>query len=119
LTGIKGVEVAGLGAAPFGGMILSDLGAEIIRVDRIPGTPANDPGAVKDSFVDRGRRSISLNLKSQVGREVLLKLVERADVLIEAFRPGVAERLGFGPDACLLRNPRLVYSRMTGWGQME
>ncbi len=117
LKGIKVVEVAGLGAAPFGGMILSDLGAEITRVDRIPASAANEPGSTKDSFVDRGRRSIALNLKSQVGCDVLLKLVERADVLIEAFRPGVAERLGFGPDACLSRNPRLVYARMTGWGQ--
>jgi alpha-methylacyl-CoA racemase len=111
LSGIRVIEVAGLAAAPFGCMMLADMGADVLRVDRI-GTPAQPADALS-----RGRRSVALNLKSPEGTELLLRLADGADVLVEAFRPGVAERLGFGPDVCLARNPRLVYARMTGWGQ--
>ena len=117
LSGVKVIEVAGLGAAPFCAMILADMGAQVIRVDRVPSMQGDDPGAAKDSFVDRGRRSVSLNLKTSAGLAALHRLIATCDVVIEAFRPGVAERLGFGPDACLQLNERLVYGRMTGWGQ--
>lgn len=117
LSGIKVIEVAGLGAAPFCGMMLADFGAEVIRIDRTPGHQGDDPGATKSSFVDRGRRSIALDLKSEEGVSALLQLVKKSDVFFEAFRPGVAERLGFGPETCLALNERLVYGRMTGWGQ--
>lgn len=112
LDGTRVVEVASLAPAPFGCMVLSDLGADVIRVDR-PGTPSASGADV----LGRGRRSIRLNLKDPDGVDVLLRLVSESDVLVEAFRPGVAERLGFGPGPCLERNPRLVYARMTGWGQ--
>jgi alpha-methylacyl-CoA racemase len=111
LSGINVIEVAGLAAAPFGCMMLADMGADVLRVDRL-GTPAQPADALS-----RGRRSVAINLKSPEGTGLLLRLTEKADVLVEAFRPGVAERLGFGPDVCLARNPRLVYARMTGWGQ--
>jgi alpha-methylacyl-CoA racemase len=111
LTGIRVIELAGLGAAPYAGMMLADMGAEVIRVDRMPLPPA-----IPDVLA-RSRRFIGLDLKQPAGREALLRLVEQADVLIEGFRPGVAERLGCGPDDCRSRNPRLVYGRMTGWGQ--
>jgi alpha-methylacyl-CoA racemase len=113
LAGVRVIEIAGLGAAPYTAMLLSDLGAEVVRVDR-PGTRAE--GADRYAL-SRGRRSITVDLKRREGLGTLLRLVERADVLIEGFRPGVAERLGFGPQACLDRNARLVYGRMTGWGQ--
>jgi alpha-methylacyl-CoA racemase len=105
------LEFAGLGPAPFCGMLLSDLGADVLRIDR--------PGAVYDRFTveARGRRSLVLDLKNPAGRETALRLAEKADALIEGFRPGVMERLGLGPDVALARNPRLVYGRMTGWGQ--
>ncbi len=116
LTGIRVIEVAGLGPGPFCGMVLADLGAEVVRVDR--------PGATVLGFRDplrqvlhRGRRMVCIDLKSTDGAGTLLALVERADVLIEGFRPGVMERLGLGPEVCLERNPRLVYGRITGWGQ--
>src|ERR1700712_3130986 len=125
LAGIRVVELAGIGPAPFGCMLLADLGAEVIRVERA--MPANWRATVDDGgrsqsdasryVPHRGRKSIELDLKSDEGREALLRLIERADVLVEGFRPGVAERLGAGPDVCLARNPRLVYARMTGWGQ--
>lgn len=117
LAGINVVEVAGLGAAPFGVMMLAQFGARVIRVDRIPTGASSDPGSAKDSLVDAGRESIALDLKSPAALEVLLTLIKGADVLIEAFRPGVAERLGFGPDICQSLNPGLIYARMTGWGQ--
>jgi alpha-methylacyl-CoA racemase len=132
LAGIKVVEVAGLAAAPFGCMILADLGADVLRVDRrssprtLPGTPQRtgqqtgqrtDRSAAASDPLSRGRRSIALDLKTAEGIAILLQLADTADVLVEAFRPGVAERLGFGPDVCLGRNPALVYARMTGWGQ--
>jgi alpha-methylacyl-CoA racemase len=112
LADLRIIELAGLGAGPYCGMMLADMGAEVVRVERMP--PAR--AAVPDPLL-RNRTSIALNLKSAAGIEVLLKLAEGADALFEAFRPGVAERLGFGPDTCLARNPRLVYGRMTGWGQ--
>ncbi len=114
LTGLKVIELAGIGPAPFCGMMLADCGAEVIRVERA--SAAADSPAPVDPLL-RNRRSVALNFKNPAASEVLLKLVESADVLIEGFRPGVTERLGVGPDACLARNPRLVYGRMTGWGQ--
>jgi len=111
LHGTRILELAGLGAAPYAGMMLSDMGAEVIRIERMPPPPAFP------DVLARGRRSIALDLKQPQGLQVLLELVGHADALIEGFRPGVAERLGFGPDICLERNPRLVYGRMTGWGQ--
>jgi alpha-methylacyl-CoA racemase len=111
LGGVRVVELAGLGPGPFACMLLADMGAEVIRVDR-PG------GVIRGADAHgRGRRSIVLNLKEQAAVEVLLALVDTADVLVEGFRPGVAERLGVGPLVCHARNPRLVYGRMTGWGQ--
>lgn len=113
LTGIRVIEMAGMGPAPYAAMLLSDLGAEVIRVDR-PGPVAP---RVEKYALSRGRRSITIDLKNDDGLVVLRRLVEGADVLIEGFRPGVAERLGLGPYVCLDLNPRLVYGRMTGWGQ--
>jgi alpha-methylacyl-CoA racemase len=111
LQGVKVLEIAGLAAAPLGCTILADLGADVLRVDRVGGRGiAQDP-------LSRSRRSIALDLKSAAGIEILLRLASSHDVLVEAFRPGVAERLGFGPAVCAERNPRLVYARMTGWGQ--
>ncbi|CAM5674858.1 CoA transferase [Streptomyces spiroverticillatus] len=115
LTGVRVVELAGIGPGPFAAMCLADLGADVVRVDRPGGTAlAVDPA--KD-LTNRGKRSVLVNLKDLQGPERVLDLVERADILIEGYRPGVAERLGVGPDACLARNPKLVYGRMTGWGQ--
>ena len=114
LAGLKIVEVAGLGAGPYCGMMLADMGAEITRIERMPLLPLRTP--LPDPL-SRSRRSVALDLKKPEGVAALLKLVDGADALFEAFRPGVAERLGFGPDTCLARNPRLVYGRMTGWGQ--
>jgi alpha-methylacyl-CoA racemase len=113
LNGVKIIEIAGLGAAPYGCMMLADMGAEVVRVDRIGG----DPNTPEVSPLLRNRRSVALDLKQSAGRELVLAMVQKADILIEAFRPGVAERLGIGPDDCLARNARLVYGRMTGWGQ--
>jgi alpha-methylacyl-CoA racemase len=120
LSHLTVIELAGIGPGPFACMVLADLGATVWRVDRLPGPPSR--GGLEDlmrndSIVDRGRRSIALNMKDPRGVEAVLRLVERADVLIEGFRPGVAEKLGLGPEACRARNPRLVYGRMTGWGQ--
>jgi alpha-methylacyl-CoA racemase len=112
LAGIRVVEFAGLGAAPFCGMLLSDLGADVVRIDR---PDADSPGAF--SLISRGRRSVALDLKSALGIDQSLALLGRADALLEGFRPGVMERLGLGPEIVLARNPRLVYGRMTGWGQ--
>jgi alpha-methylacyl-CoA racemase len=107
------VELVGIGPGPFCGMVLGDLGADVIEVDRIGGQGPAEPS----SFVRRGRRSLALDLKRPEAVDVLLRLLDRADVLIDPFRPGVTERLGIGPDVCLDRNPRLVYGRMTGYGQ--
>jgi alpha-methylacyl-CoA racemase len=112
LAGIKIIELAGIGPGPFCGMLLSDLGAEVIRVDRAGGS-SNRPKDV----LTRGRKSIAVDLKSAEGKAVILKLCESADALFEGFRPGVTERLGLGPEDCMAANPKLVYGRMTGWGQ--
>jgi alpha-methylacyl-CoA racemase len=112
LSGLKVLEFAGIGPGPFCGMLLSDLGADVVRIDR--------KGAGRSSPADvtaRGRRSVALDLKSPAAVETCLKLMESADGIIEGFRPGVMERLGLGPDVALARNPKLVYGRMTGWGQ--
>ena len=119
LEGIKIIEIAGIGPGPFCAMLLADMGADLIRVERapsgnlLPGDPDNPPLDV----LNRGRRSIAVDLKSPEGAEVVLRLVESADGIFEGFRPGVAERLGIGPDDCAARNPKIVYGRMTGWGQ--
>ena len=113
LAGVSVVELAGIGPAPFAAMVLADLGADVVRVDR-PGVPN---AVARMDVLNRGRRSVAVDLKSPAGAEVVLRAAARADALIEGFRPGVAERLGVGPDACLARNPQLVYGRMTGWGQ--
>jgi alpha-methylacyl-CoA racemase len=115
LAGLRVVELAGIGPAPFCAMLLGDLGADVVRVDRPGGTVV--PGTGGRDLMNRNKRSITVDLKNDRGPEVVLRLVEQADVLIEGYRPGVAERLGVGPDECLKRNPGLVYGRMTGWGQ--
>jgi len=112
LSGIKIIELAGIGPGPFCGMMLADMGAEVIRVDR-----AGKGGRHGVDVLTRGRKSIAVDLKSAEGKEVILKLCESADGLFEGFRPGVTERLGLGPAECMARNPKLVYGRMTGWGQ--
>ena len=112
LSGLRIVEFAAIGPVPFAAMLLADMGADVVRIVR-PGTPALD----KRDIVERGRRVVSADLKSADGRESVLMLLEHADVLLEGFRPGVMERLGLGPDVALARNPRLIYGRMTGWGQ--
>jgi alpha-methylacyl-CoA racemase len=117
LEGIRIVELAGIGPAPFAGMMLADAGADIIRIDRSERAiypPHSEPHV---DLLNRGRRSVAVDLKHPEGVSLVLQLVERADGLMEGFRPGVAERLGVGPDVCLGRNPKLVYGRMTGWGQ--
>jgi alpha-methylacyl-CoA racemase len=117
LAGVKIVELAGIGPGPFAGMMLSDMGADIIRVDRAQQVnPATFDKTNREPLY-RGRRSIGVDLKKPEGVELVLRLVEGADALFEGFRPGVTERLGLGPDVCLARNPKLVYGRMTGWGQ--
>ncbi|MHB1432998.1 MAG: CaiB/BaiF CoA transferase family protein, partial [Streptosporangiaceae bacterium] len=115
LDGIRVIEIASLAPAPFGCMILSDLGADVLRVERAEAC-GPDAAAPVDPLT-RGRRSIGLNLKDPAGVDLLLRLAETADVLVEGFRPGVAERLGFGPLECARRNPGLIFARMTGWGQ--
>ena len=115
LKGMKVLEVGGVGPGPFCGQMLSDMGADVIRLDR--------RGAkgflIKPEFNinNRGRRSVALDLKTSEGVEIVLNLVKKADALIEGFRPGVMEHLGLGPEECWARNPKLVYGRMTGWGQ--
>jgi alpha-methylacyl-CoA racemase len=116
LSGVKVIEIAGIGPGPFAAMMLADMGADVIRVDRAQAvTGAFD--APNKEVLNRGRRSVGIDLKAADGVETLMRLVEQADALIEGFRPGVAERLGIGPDDCHARNPKLVYGRMTGWGQ--
>src|SRR5580693_3320898 len=112
LSGLKIVEFAGIGPGPFCEMLLSDLGADVVRIDRIGGR-----GGAKTDITARGRRSVALDLKDPAAVETALKLIDRADAVFEGFRPGVMERLGLGPDVALKRNPKLVYGRMTGWGQ--
>ena len=113
LNGFTVIELAGIGPAPMGGMMLADMGAEVIRIER---ANAADLKQLKDVSA-RGKKSVVLNLKQPEGVETLLRMVENADVLIDPYRPGVCEKLGIGPDVCLARNPRLVFARMTGWGQ--
>lgn len=117
LAGLRVVEMAGIGPVPFAAMLLADMGAEVIRIDRpeASGLGIERPSAY--NFTARGRRSVAIDLKQQDGVGCALDLIGRADALIEGFRPGVMERLGLGPDLCLARNPRLVYGRVTGWGQ--
>jgi alpha-methylacyl-CoA racemase len=119
LKGIRVVEMVGLGPCPFAAMMLADMGAEVIRIDRqqTGGTTPYPMQGTKFDVMARGRRSLALDLKQPEGRELALHLVAQADALIEGFRPGVMERLGLGPDVCLERNPKLVYGRVTGWGQ--
>lgn len=117
LGGIRIVELAGIGPAPMCAMLLADLGADVIRIDRTMPSELGVQRPLKFNLTLRGRKAIALDLKSDDGKQTVLDLVERTDVLIEGFRPGVTERLGLGPDDCLKRNPRLVYGRMTGWGQ--
>jgi alpha-methylacyl-CoA racemase len=113
LSGFKIIELAGIGPAPMGGMMLADMGAEVIRIER-PG--AADP-KVAEPISGRNKKSVVLDLKQDAGKAALMALIEQADALIDPYRPGVCEKLGFGPDACLARNPKLVFARMTGWGQ--
>jgi alpha-methylacyl-CoA racemase len=115
LSGVRVVELAGIGPGPFAGMLLADLGADVVRVDRPVADPV--PDGYRLDVVNRGKRSIALDLKSPTDLETARRLIGDADVLIEGFRPGVMERLGLGPDDCAELNPRLVYGRMTGWGQ--
>lgn len=114
LSGMTFVEMAGIGPGPFSGMLFADMGAEVISIDRASNTSG---AALPPDCTRRGKKSIAVNLKSEEGIETVLKLLETADVIFEGFRPGVMERLGLGPDVCLARNPKLVYGRMTGWGQ--
>jgi alpha-methylacyl-CoA racemase len=116
LAGLRVIELAGIGPAPFAGMLLADLGADVLRVDRI-GAPPAVPGDPRHDLLGRGKRSVALDLKQPAAVELVRTLVTRAAVLVEGFRPGVAERLGVGPAECRAANPRLVYGRMTGWGQ--
>jgi alpha-methylacyl-CoA racemase len=120
LTGVRVIEMAGIGPGPFCAMMLADMGAEVLRVERkpVPGAapdPVFNPG--RAGVLNRGRRSVALDLKAPGAVDAVLALVEKADALLEGFRPGVMERLGLGPEVCEGRNPRLVYGRMTGWGQ--
>jgi alpha-methylacyl-CoA racemase len=115
--GIKILEFQGIGPGPFCTMMLSDMGADVVRIDRSQNVHGGDPAKPSLDFLARGRRSAGFDLKSPEAVEAVLRLVEQADALVEGFRPGVMERLGLGPEVCLERNPRLVYGRMTGWGQ--
>ncbi len=116
LHGVKVVELAGIGPGPFAAMLLADLGADVVRVDRVGrGSPLT--GDPRHDLLNRGKRSVAVDLRTGPGRELVLALAGRADALVEGYRPGVAERLGVGPIEVLARNPRLVYARMTGWGQ--
>lgn len=116
LHGLRVVELAGIGPGPFAGMLLADLGADVVRVDR-PGPPHPLAGDLRHDLLGRGKRVVVADLKTEAGRELVRGLAERADLLIEGYRPGVTERLGLGPQELLARNPALVYGRMTGWGQ--
>lgn len=117
LAGLKIIEIAGIGPGPFTAMMLADMGADVVRVDRSQNVGGGDPAAPPADISNRGRRSIGVDLKHPDGVETVLSLAEQADGLIEGFRPGVMERLGLGPDDVLARNPKLVYGRVTGWGQ--
>ena len=117
LSGYRIIEIAGIGPGPFAAMMLADMGAEVIRVERAQSVRGPAPETAHWDVLLRGRKNIAIDLKNPQGVEALLQLVEKADALIEGFRPGVMERLGIGPDVCAKRNPKLVFGRMTGWGQ--
>ena len=117
LHGLKIVELAGIGPCPMCAMLLAELGADVVRIDRVTDSGLGIDMAPEDHLLNRSRPSIAIDLKHPTGTETVLRLVERADALIEGFRPGVTERLGLGPEDCAARNPRLVYGRVTGWGQ--
>jgi alpha-methylacyl-CoA racemase len=117
LNDLRVVELAGIGPAPFACMLLADLGATVIRIERLSGAGGTFKAEPRYQVTLRGRPALGVDLKSEAGRALVLQMVEQADLLVEGFRPGVTERLGLGPDACLARNPKLVYGRMTGWGQ--
>ena len=117
LSGYRVIELAGIGPAPMCAMLLSDMGADVVRIDRLADAGLGVQVQTKYSLLNRGRRSVALDLKRPEANDTVLRMVEKADALIEGFRPGVMERLGLGPDVCLARNPKLVYGRMTGWGQ--
>src|SRR3954454_6885356 len=117
LKGVTIIEMPDIGPGPFCAMLLADMGADVIRIDRIGGSDLGVPSTKSTDFVARNRRSIALDLKQPQAIEIVLRLIEHADALVEGFRPKVMERLGLGPDTCLQRNPRLVYGRMTGFGQ--
>src|SRR5438477_12878488 len=117
LQGVKIVELAGIGPGPFASMLLADMGADVLRIDRSGAVRPDSTDSRTGDALARSRRSVGLDLKHPDGVATVLRLVEQADALVEGFRPGVMERLGLGPDECMARNPRLVYGRMTGWGQ--
>ncbi len=117
LAGVKVVELAGIGPGPFCAMMLADMGADVVRVERASNVPADMPEGSPPDVASRGKKSIGVDLKNPDGVETVLRLIEGSDILLEGFRPGVTERMGLGPDVCLQRNPALVYGRMTGWGQ--
>jgi len=117
LDGVRVIELAGIGPGPFCGMMLADMGADVVRIDRAGAVRGGDPANPPANVNARGRRSIGVDLKSDEGRDLVLRMVADADVVFEGFRPGVAERLGLGPEDCMARNPAIVYGRMTGWGQ--
>lgn len=117
LSGVKILEIAGIGPGPFAAMLLSDMGAEVVRIDRTGSVRADSPDRPPQDILNRGRRSLGVDLKHPDGVATVLRMVDAADALLEGFRPGVMERLGLGPELCLARNPRLVYGRVTGFGQ--
>lgn len=117
LSGFRVLELTAIGPVPFAGALLADMGADVVRIDRLPGPGTPEDLPPRFDFYNRNKRSVALNLKSPAAVETVLQLAREADVLLEGYRPGVTERLGFGPAACLAANPRLVYGRMTGWGQ--
>ena len=117
LDGLKVIEIAGIGPGPFAAMVLADMGADVLRIDRLPQAVPRDDVPPVGEVLERGRPSVGIDLKRAEGVAAVLRLVDRADALIEGFRPGVMEHLGLGPDVCMARQPRLVYGRVTGWGQ--
>lgn len=117
LAGFKVIEIAGIGPGPFCAMMLADMGADVLRIDRPPSKKAGASSGASKDILNRGRRSIAVDLKSPEGKQLILDLVSKADALVEGFRPGVMERLGLGPEACAAANGTLIYGRMTGWGQ--
>ena len=117
LSGFRVLELTAIGPVPFAGALLADMGADVVRVDRMPAARAPVERPPRYDFYNRNKRSVALDLKQPAGVQAVLRMLARADVLLEGFRPGVTERLGLGPLPCMAANPRLVYGRMTGWGQ--